>query len=163
MNAVGELLQLEDIALDVDVPNSTALLQRIAAMLARRGHLIEAEVLESLKVREELGSTALGHGIAIPHARMARCGAAAGALVRTRFALPFNAPDGKPVSVFLGLIVPKQANERHLKLLATAAAMFSDRRFRERLWTSVQASQALELLTQWSNGSGPFAGARPNA
>jgi PTS system nitrogen regulatory IIA component len=153
MNAVGELLKLEDIALDVDASNGTALLQRIAAMLARRSLLIEAEVLESLKAREALGSTGLGHGIAIPHARMAQCGASAGALVRTRFAVPFNAPDGKPVSVFLGLIVPKQANERHLKLLATAAAMFSDRDFREKLQTSVEASQALELLTRWSDVS----------
>ena len=71
MNPVGELLQLDDIALDLEVANASALLQRVAAMLARRGRLPEAEVLSSLKAREELGSTALGHGIAIPHARMA--------------------------------------------------------------------------------------------
>jgi PTS system nitrogen regulatory IIA component len=163
MNALGELLKLEDIALDVDVSSGTALLQRIAVLLARRSHLVEDEVLGSLKAREELGSTALGHGIAIPHARMAQCGAAAAALVRTRFAIPFNAPDGKPVSVFLGLIVPKQANERHLKLLATAAEMFSERGFREKLRASGEASQALELLAQWPDGSGPMARERINA
>jgi PTS system nitrogen regulatory IIA component len=155
MNPVGELLNLDDIALDVDVSSGTALLQRAAAMLARRSHLIEAEVLASLTAREELGSTALGHGIAIPHARMAQCGASAGVLVRTRFAIPFNAPDTKPVSIFLGLIVPKQANERHLKLLATAAEMFSDRSFREKIRACAESSQALELLAQWPDGSGP--------
>jgi PTS system nitrogen regulatory IIA component len=149
MNPVGELLQLDDVALDLEVATGGALLQRIAAMLARRGRLAEAEVLSSLKAREELGSTALGHGIAIPHARMADCGAAAGALVRTKFGIPFNAPDGKPVSVFLGLIVPKQANERHLKLLATAAGMFSERSFRERVRACVDPAQALELLAAW--------------
>jgi nitrogen PTS system EIIA component len=142
---------VDDIALDLDVSTNGALLQRIAAMLARRSQLVETEVLDSLRLREELGSTALGHGVAIPHARMARCNAAAGAFVRTRLAIPFNAPDGKPVSNFLGLIVPRQANERHLKLLATAAAMFSDRGFRERLGACVDPAQALELFTSWSD------------
>src|SRR6516162_3722914 len=153
MNPVGELLQLDDIALDLEVANASALVQKIAGMLARRGRLAEAEVLSSLKIREELGSTALGHGIAIPHARMADCGAAAGAFVRTRFGIPFNAPDGRPVSVFLGLIVPKQANERHLKLLATAAGMFSERSFREKVRACIDPAQALELLAAWTDSS----------
>jgi nitrogen PTS system EIIA component len=149
MNPVGELLQPEDIALDLDATDAAALLQGVAAMLARRSRLAEAEVLRSLTSREELGSTALGHGIAIPHARMAECGAAAAAFVRTKFGIPFNAPDGRPVSVFLGLIVPKQANERHLKLLATAAGIFSERSFREKVRACVDPAQALELLAAW--------------
>lgn len=150
MNPVGELLTVDDIALDLDVSTNGALLQRIAAMLARGSQLDETEVLDSLRLREELGSTALGHGVAIPHARMARCNAAAGAFVRTRLAIPFNAPDGKPVYNFLGLIVPRQANERHLKLLATAAAMFSDRGFRDRLSACVDPALARELFSSWA-------------
>jgi PTS system nitrogen regulatory IIA component len=155
MNPVGELLQLDDIALDLEVANAGALLQRVAAMLARRSRLAEAEVLRSLTSREELGSTALGHGIAIPHARMADCGAAAGALVRTRFGIAFNAPDGKPVSVFLGLIVPKQANERHLKLLAAGAGMFSERSFRDKVRACVDPAQALALFAAWPDSPTP--------
>jgi PTS system nitrogen regulatory IIA component len=149
MNPVGELLSLEDIALDLEVPTADALLRRVAVMLARPGRLIEAEVLDSLRAREDLGSTAMGHGIAIPHARMPQCVAAAAALVRTRAGIAFNAPDGKPVSLFLGLIVPKQANERHLKLLATAAGMFSERSVRDRLHACADVKQALELLRAW--------------
>jgi PTS system nitrogen regulatory IIA component len=152
MNPVGELLRVEDIALDVDVSTSTVL-ERLAPMLVRRSWPTQAEVLECLMEREALGSTAMGHGVAIPHARMARCEAEAAALIRTRGGIPFNAPDGKPVSLFLGLIVPKQANKQHLKLLATAAAMFSDRGFRTALRASPDAASAMKLLAAWSETS----------
>jgi len=152
-NTVGELLQREDIALDVDVANSSALLRRLAVMLARSGRPSPSEVADGLMAREELGSTAVGHGVAIPHARMADCGAASAALVRTRIAIPFNAPDGKPVSLFLGLLVPKQANQEHLKLLATAAGMFSDRSFREALRASADSAEVMKLISSWSDKS----------
>lgn len=161
MNPVGELLGPEDIELDVEVSSKEALLERIAAMLARQRHLAEAEVLDSLVAREELGSTAVGHGVAIPHARMTQCGAAAAVFVRTKIAIPFEAPDGKPVSAFLGLIVPKQANERHLKLLATAAAMFSDRAFREKLKVCTDPAALSDLLVAWSDPLAAQACGRP--
>ena len=149
MNPVGELLRVEDIRLDVEVPDKERLLERIAALLARRHGLSEIQVLESLTAREHLGSTGLGHGVAIPHARMPQCYAAAGVFVRTRVAISFDAPDRKPVSLFLGLIVPKQAAEHHLQLLATAAAMFSDRAFRDKLRACPDPSTARELIVAW--------------
>jgi PTS system nitrogen regulatory IIA component len=102
-----------------------------------------------MTAREQLGSTGVGHGVAIPHARMTQCGAAAAVLVRTKVGIPFDAPDGRPVSVFLGLIVPNMANERHLQLLATAAGMLSDRAFRDKLRTCTEPAAARELLAAW--------------
>ncbi len=149
MNPVGELLDVEDIHLDLDVSDKERLLERLAALLSRRHGLSDPQVLESLTAREQLGSTGLGHGVAIPHARMPQCYAAAGVFVRTKIAVPFDAPDRKPVSLFLGLIVPKQATERHLQLLATAAAMFSDRTFRDKLRTCPDRGMVRELLAAW--------------
>ena len=149
MNPVGDLLGAQDVALDLDVSGKAALLERMALMLAQRSPLPARAVLESLLAREELGSTALGHGVAIPHARMPQCVAPAGVFVRTRFGIPFDAPDGKPVSMFLGLIVPRQAAERHLKLLAAAAGMFGDRAFREKLRSCSEAGEARALIASW--------------
>ena len=151
MNPVGELLRVEDIYLDLDVPDKARLLERLAALLARRHGLSNTQVLESLTAREQLGSTGLGHGVAIPHARMPQCYAAAGVFVRTKVAVPFDAPDRKPVSLFLGLIVPKQATERHLQLLATAAAMFSDRSFRDKLRTCPDPTAVRDFLAGWQD------------
>ncbi len=161
MNPVGELLGLGDIHLDVDVSDKARVLRRIASLLAQRLGLSDAEVLESLAAREQLGSTGLGHGVAIPHARMPQCYAVAGVFVRTPIAIPFDAPDHKPVSLFLALVVPKQATERHLQLLATAATMFNDRAFREKLRAESDPGRVRELLTAWPDSPEPGSDATP--
>src|SRR5215467_14268617 len=96
MNPVGELLHADDILLDLDVSDKEALLERISTLLAQRAHLSAAQVLASLKAREELGSTALGYGVAIPHASIPECAAAAGLFVRTKTGIAFDAPDHHP-------------------------------------------------------------------
>jgi PTS system nitrogen regulatory IIA component len=149
MNPIAKVLAPDDIVLDVDVSTKAELLKKVARMLAGRHGLSETQVFESLIAREQLGSTALGHGVAIPHARMAQCDAATGVFVRTRIAVPFDAPDGKPVSMFLGLVVPKQATQRHLQLLATAASIFSDASLRAKLRTATDTETLRELLTAW--------------
>lgn len=149
MNPLGELLTLDDVRLDLDVSTKTQLLEQIAALLAARHGLPKSVIFQSLTAREQLGSTGMGHGVAIPHARMSQCAGAAGVFVRTKLAIPFDAPDGKPVSVFLGLIVPNQANERHLRLLATAAGMLDDRSFRNTLKTVSSPKTVSELLESW--------------
>ena len=156
MNPLGEILCLDDVRLDLDVSNKPQLLEQIAALLAARHGLSKTVILESLVAREQMGSTGVGHGVAIPHARMSQCAGAAGVFVRTKFAIPFDAPDGKPASVFLGLIVPNQANERHLRLLATAAAMFDDRVFRDKLKTVVSPKTVSELLETWPDAPAPL-------
>jgi PTS system nitrogen regulatory IIA component len=149
MNPVGELLTPDDIRLDLDVSTKEQLLEQVAALLAARHGLSMIFILESLTAREQLGSTGVGHGVAIPHARMNQCAVAAGVFVRTKAAIPFDAPDGKPVSVFLGLIVPNKAVERHLQILATAAGMLGDRSFRDKLKTCTDPGVVRELLAAW--------------
>jgi PTS system nitrogen regulatory IIA component len=86
---------------------------------------------------------------------MPQCYAAAGVFVRIKVAIAFDAPDRKPVSLFLALIVPKQATERHLQLVATTAAMFSDRTFRDQRRTSLEPSTARELFAAWQDSPHP--------
>jgi PTS system nitrogen regulatory IIA component len=155
MNAVGELLTIDDIRLDLDVSNKSELLDEIAALLALRNGLSGMQILEGLAAREQLGSTGVGHGVAIPHARTDRCAAPAAVFVRTRVAIAFDAPDGKPVSLFLGLIVPNRATERHLLILSTAAAMFCDRTLREKLRAGDNPAAILELLSGWVEAPAP--------
>ena len=151
MNHLGELLAPEDIRLDVDASSKDQVLRQVASLLAARQGISEGTILEGMTAREQLGSTGVGHGVAIPHARMTQCGAAAAVFVRTKVGVPFDAPDGRPVSVFLGLIVPNMANERHLQLLATAAGMLSDRAFRDKLRACTDPAAVRELLAAWPN------------
>ena len=149
MNPVGELLRARDVEIDVDLPSRQRVLERLAFLLARQSGLAEPDILQSLEARERLGSTGLGHGFALPHARMPQCHAAAAVFVRTRVPIPFDAPDRVPVSKFLGLIVPNVAADRHLRILATAASMFGDRAFRDAADACRDPHRLAELFAAW--------------
>jgi len=86
-------------------------------------------VYDALRARESLGSTALGHGVALPHARMSIEKPVA-AFLRARTGIDYQAPDGRPVRFFLVLLVPMEAVDRHLALTACAARQFDDPAFR---------------------------------
>jgi nitrogen PTS system EIIA component len=130
---IGELIAPDDVLLEVDADSRDVLLARAAAFLAARHHLPERAVFEGLMAREHLGSTALGHGVALPHARMATLRVPVAAFLRTRAPIAFDAPDGRPANTFLILLVPAEAAEHHLALMSCAARQFGDRDFRVRL------------------------------
>lgn len=102
------------------------------AILAELGRLMAVTPAESeqfhhaLLDREQTGSTALGNGVAVPHARVAGVAEIRAAFVRTQKALSFAAPDGELVDLFFGLIVPVHANTEHLELLAEIAELLSE-------------------------------------
>ncbi len=146
ISPIGELLRAEDVRLDVDAANRDELLAHAAALLARRSRLTEHSILQGLQSRERLGSTALGHGVALPHARVLGLPAPVAVFLRTLHAIPFNAPDGHLVESFLVLLVPAEASDRHLALMACAASQFADRSFRACLRVAPDAATVVELF-----------------
>jgi PTS system nitrogen regulatory IIA component len=148
-NSLVDLLALEDILLDVDAATPERVFNRIATSIGTRHGLREADVVAGLAAREQLGSTGLGHGVALPHARLAGVARTIAGFVRLRPAIDFDAPDGKPVSSLLVLLVPELATDAHLVLLAQAASMLGTKALRERLETSVAAPEILAALTGW--------------
>lgn len=91
------------------------------------------DLFRSLVARERLGSTGLGHGIAIPHCRIENCTGTVGALIKLSEPIDFDAIDGEPVDIIFALLVPEEACDDHLQTLATLAGMFSDASFRNQL------------------------------
>lgn len=109
----------------------------------------QAWVVLSLSRREEVGSTGLGEGVAIPHARIKDLDRIQVAYFRLAAPIPFASPDGLPVSDILVLLVPKQATEEHLSILAEATRLFSEPRFRRQLHGCEQASAVRQLFASW--------------
>ena len=83
------------------------------------------DVLDRLIAREKLGSTGMGGGIAIPHCRISSCTAPIGTLVTLEEAIPFDAPDDLPVDLLFILLVPEEAHQAHLDILANIARLLS--------------------------------------
>jgi PTS system nitrogen regulatory IIA component len=149
MNQIADLLPASNVALDVDAATKPRLFEAVAALFGRDTNLAPATIVASLAAREKLGSTGLGQGIAIPHGRLKGLGEARGAFVRLATPIPFDSPDGKPVSQVFVLLVPEQATDRHLQLLSELAQMFSERAFRERLAAAKSSDEVHALIRDW--------------
>lgn len=111
----------------------------------------ERGIFDSLCSRERLGSTGLGHGVAIPHGRSSRLTNATGAFLRLAEPVDFNAPDGQPVDLVFALMVPEHFAQQHLTLLSRLAEMFSDETLRQRLRQAPDSAALHALLAQWQS------------
>jgi PTS system nitrogen regulatory IIA component len=119
-----DLLPAERVRTGLDARDKAGLIDRLAAILAADGDVGIAR--DALAARERLGSTGLGHGVAIPHGRSAKVSEARAAFVRLAEPIDFGADDGKPVDLVAALLVPAHFTDQHLKLLAELAELFSN-------------------------------------
>ncbi|WP_175932838.1 MULTISPECIES: PTS sugar transporter subunit IIA [unclassified Burkholderia] len=121
----------DNILLDVPVESAIQLFDLVAHHVARDSGVSAERIRAELIKRERLGSTGLGQGVAIPHARVDGIGSAVALFVRARYPFTFNAPDRKPVREFVVLVLPHADDRVHLELLADAARWFSERAIRQ--------------------------------
>ena len=127
-----------------------SLFASIGELCSAASGLPPKKLVEALNQREKLGSTGLGMGIAIPHQRIKGLKEPLGAFLRAARPIPFDAPDGEPVSLFFVMLAPEQANETHLRLLAELAQMFSDKGFRELLAAAPDGATIASAFQNWS-------------
>ena len=149
MSLVAKLLSPAHVALDLPVSSKKRLFEQAGLIFENRDGIARSLVFESLFARERLGSTGLGQGVAIPHGRIKGLKEALGAFLRLAQPVPFDAPDGNPVSLVFVLLVPEKATEKHLQLLSELAQMFSDKALREALAGASDATALYELIAAW--------------
>ena len=133
MSLLAQLLPPGHVLLNAELTSKKRLFEQVGLLVEGSRGIARSKVFESLFAREKIGSTGLGQGIAIPHGRIKGLKDAVGVFVRLDQALPFDAPDGKPVNLVFALLVPEQATERHLEILSELAERFSDPDFRDSL------------------------------
>lgn len=127
---LAEILSANRVVAGITVTSKKRALEEMSKLLAKgAGTVTDAEIFTSLTAREKLGSTGLGHGVAIPHGRMSGVDGSVGALIRLKHPVDYDAHDGQTVDLMFGLVVPQQATETHLKHLAAIAELFSDEAF----------------------------------
>jgi PTS system nitrogen regulatory IIA component len=159
MNLVSRLLPLNHVLLDLDVSSKKRLFEQIGLLFENSRQIPRARVFDALFDREKLGSTGLGYGVAIPHGRIRTIKEPICAFVRTLSPVPFESPDGAPVSLVFAMLVPEHATEAHLEILSELAQMFSDAALRDALASTQDIQAAHRLITEWS----PYASAKRSA
>ena len=150
METVTQWLCPQQIELDVDVPSRREALRAVSAMIERSQGLCAPPVFRALWRREMAGSTAVGNGFAIPHARITGNAAPVTVYMRTKAPLNFAAPDGMRVSELYVILVPADGDRaEHLQLLALVAEAFSDRDFRACLAAASAPQDVRSAFSQW--------------
>ena len=149
MNLIAKLLPPSNVILDLEVSSKKRVFEQVGLLYENNHHIARSQVFDSLFAREKLGSTGLGQGVAIPHGRIKGLKEALGAFLRLAQPVPFESPDGHPVSLAFVLLVPEKATEKHLQILSELAQMFSDRALREALAAAPDAQALYELIQSW--------------
>ena len=120
--------------------------ERAAEAMGAALDLSSETIYRALLAREKLGSTAIGEGIAIPHCRINECAEAAGCPVTLEEPIDFGSTDGRDVDVIFVLLVPKEATQAHLNLLAALARSFSNADLRNRVRQTLDPAELRQLL-----------------
>lgn len=154
------LLAADRIEAAAQADDSDAVLAAAARLLAAGVPAQADAVAASLRLRERMGSTAIGHGIAIPHGRSDAFAEPRGAFLRLRQGVDFGAGDEQPVDLVFALIVPAHFTQQHLQLLSELAERFSDADYRDALREAGDSGALLRLLSAAPSADGR-SGARP--
>jgi nitrogen PTS system EIIA component len=141
---IADIIPDESAILELRGRETDEVLAELATELARRSELDPERLLERLHEREALGSTALGHGFALPHTK-ADVARTLGVLGLARDGVEFASPDGAPVRVFLALVSPPHPSE-HLRALACVSRSFGDPNAVERILACPDPTSILALL-----------------
>ena len=151
MVTLDQILAPERVCSNVPAASRKRTLEVLGQVLASADPSLSAQaIFDRLVARERLGSTGLGEGCALPHARVPGLGRILAAFLRLRRGVDFDSPDHEPVDLIFGLLVPEESTDEHLEILAAIARVFSDEQVRSSIRSAEESTQIREVLV--SNG-----------
>ena len=151
MNRLASILPATQVLVHVDATSKKRAFEEAGLLFENLHGLSRALITDSLFARERLGSTGLGHGVAIPHGRIKGLKAPMAALLQLSSPIGFDAPDEQPVSLLIFLLVPEAATQKHLEILSEIAELLSDAPLRERAKSSSTSQELHALIEAWQS------------
>lgn len=151
MNRLASILPPSQVLAQVDVTSKKRAFEEAGLLFENLHGLSRALVTDSLFSRERLGSTGLGHGVAIPHGRIKGLKSPMAAVFQLSHPIGFDSPDDVPVSLLIFLLVPEAATQKHLEILSEIAELLSDSVLREQITSCADATQLHGLIAGWQS------------
>ena len=151
MNRLSQILPPTQVMVHVEATSKKRAFEEAGLLFENQHGLNRALVTNSLFARERLGSTGLGHGVAIPHGRIKGLKAPMAAVFLLQAPIGFDAPDEQAVALLIFLLVPEAATQKHLEILSEIAELLSDSALREQLKTSADAAALHQLIASWQS------------
>lgn len=151
MNRLAQILPATHVLVGVESTSKKRAFEEAGLLFENLQGLNRALVTDSLFSRERLGSTGLGHGVAIPHGRIKGLKSPMAAVFQLATPIGFDAPDEQPVRLMIFLLVPEAATQKHLEILSEIAEMLSDVALRDKLFAAVDPAALHGLVNQWQS------------
>src|SRR5215217_3449734 len=151
MTHFSQILPLENVVLDMDVSSKKRTFEQAGLIFENNFGIARSTVSDNLFARERLGSTGLGHGVAVPHGRIKGLKAPMAALFQLAQPIGFDAPDEQPVVLLIFLLVPEAATQKHLEILSEIAELLSDAPLRGKIKASSDATELHRLIASWQS------------
>jgi PTS system nitrogen regulatory IIA component len=151
MNRLASILPEAQVLVRLEASSKKRAFEEIGLLFENLHGLNRALVTDSLFARERLGSTGLGHGVAIPHGRIKGLKTPMAAVVHLAQPIGFDAPDELPVSLLIFLLVPEAATQKHLEILSEIAELLSDPALREKLNAATSVQELHGLIAGWQS------------
>ena len=149
MNRLASILPESQVLVGVEATSKKRAFEEAGLLFENLHGLSRALITDSLFARERLGSTGLGHGVAIPHGRIKGLKAPMAAVLQLAQPIGFDAPDEQPVGLLIFLLVPEAATQKHLEILSEIAELLSDAALRERIKSAASADELHGLIANW--------------
>lgn len=149
MNRLAAILPADNVLVNVEATSKKRVFEHAGLLFENQHSIARSTVTDNLFARERLGSTGLGHGVAVPHGRVKGLKNPLAAVLRVQNPIPFDAPDDEPVSLLIFLLVPEAATQRHLEILSEIAELLSDRDLREKLKHEADPMAVHRLIQGW--------------
>lgn len=151
MNRLASILPSAQVLVSVDATSKKRAFEEAGLLFEGQHGLSRALITDSLFARERLGSTGLGHGVAIPHGRIKGLKSPMAAVFQLERPIGFDAPDEQPVGLLIFLLVPEAATQKHLEILSEIAELLSDAVLRETIKTCPDAVALHGLIARWQS------------
>ena len=151
MNRLSQILPPAQVMVGVEATSKKRAFEEAGLLFENQQGLNRAVITDSLFARERLGSTGLGHGVAIPHGRIKGLKAPMAAVFQLHTPIGFDAPDEQAVALLIFLLVPEAATQKHLEILSEIAELLSDAVLREKLKTATEAPALHQLIATWQS------------
>jgi len=148
---LSSILPVAQVLVGVEATSKKRAFEEAGLLFENLHDLSRALVTDSLFARERLGSTGLGHGVAIPHGRIKGLKSPMAAVFQLAQPIGFDAPDEQPVNLLIFLLVPEAATQKHLEILSEIAELLSDTALRESIKSSTAQAGLHQLIAQWQS------------
>jgi PTS system nitrogen regulatory IIA component len=145
---IGQLLKRDSVAVRVNANSKRQALAALAETASRSLGLADSQILDALLEREQAGSTGVGQGVAVPHARLEGLDRMVGVFVKLETPVAFDAVDDRPVDLLFALFAPRDAGVEHLRALAKVSRLLRQSELREQLRQARTADAVYALLSR---------------